>query len=610
MRIKQMKAATAVVLAALAIGVQAAPPAGVSEAAAMPDGGWLALGRNALHLYGADGGERAKLALRGRQLDSRPSPEGALAIVIDANAEQAVPVRVNSRQGSITADAALPAVGFGIEAACLYRDAQQLDHVFLIAKDGQAEQWLLSGKKPQRVRHLALPPHVKHCRVDDAAATLYVSENGFGVWAYGADAEGVDHRSAVALRAPYGKLAGGAGALATLPGGLAVLDAKGKALHSFRYRDGAWTGQPVRKLAAAASPRALALDGKGKLFMLSGDEERWQELALRWMPPAPAPQLPVVQPRAQTEPVSRAGDAADDPAIWLHATDPQASRVLGTNKKQGLLVYDLQGRQLQLLESGRLNNVDVRQNVELDGQRFDLAAATQRDENAIVLFTIDANGQVSEAARFPTGLREIYGACLYHPAGGALEIFVNDKDGSYQQYRVGRSGGQFTGTLLRRFSVSSQPEGCAADDRTGQLFVGEEKKGVWVTAASAEKATPLKMALPVGGLLKADVEGMSVYHGSQANYLVVSSQGNNSYIVMDSAPPFKVRGAFRIGFNVEAGIDGASETDGLDVTSANLGGAYGRGMLVVQDGFKRLPDGPQNFKYVAWDDIARALTLD
>jgi 3-phytase len=30
----------------------------------------------------------------------------------------------------------------------------------------------------------------------------------------------------------------------------------------------------------------------------------------------------------------------------------------------------------------------------------------------------------------------------------------------------------------------------------------------------------------------------------------------------------------------------------------------------VQDGYKRLPDGPQNFKLVAWDDVARALGLD
>jgi 3-phytase len=31
---------------------------------------------------------------------------------------------------------------------------------------------------------------------------------------------------------------------------------------------------------------------------------------------------------------------------------------------------------------------------------------------------------------------------------------------------------------------------------------------------------------------------------------------------------------------------------------------------VLQDGYKRLPDGPQNFKYVGWGDVATALGLD
>lgn len=57
------------------------------------------------------------------------------------------------------------------------------------------------------------------------------------------------------------------------------------------------------------------------------------------------------------------------------------------------------------------------------------------------------------------------------------------------------------------------------------------------------------------------------------------------------------------------GIDGTSETDGLEVSAAPLGGAFSRGLLVVQDGYKRLPDGPQNFKYVAWEDVARVLRL-
>ena len=36
---------------------------------------------------------------------------------------------------------------------------------------------------------------------------------------------------------------------------------------------------------------------------------------------------------------------------------------------------------------------------------------------------------------------------------------------------------------------------------------------------------------------------------------------------------------------------------------------YPRGLLVVQDGRKRLPDGPQNFKLVDWRDVAQVLKL-
>jgi len=139
--------------------------------------------------------------------------------------------------------------------------------------------------------------------------------------------------------------------------------------------------------------------------------------------------------------------------------------------------------------------------------------------------------------------------------------------------------------------------------------MGEEKRGVWAMSASAAKPDAMRMILPVGASMKADVEGMAIYHGAGAHYLVVSSQGDSSYVVLDAAAPHKVRGRFRIGTSLEAEIDGTSETDGLDVTSANLGGAFVRGMLVVQDGYKRLPDGPQNFKYVAWDDVAKALNL-
>ncbi|KRB92514.1 hypothetical protein ASE26_06005 [Duganella sp. Root198D2] len=522
-------------------------PAAAADTIALPGGATLSLDKQGLHLRAADGAERARMALRGRHLDYR----AGTALVVDANTERAIAVAVDTASATLAGSAVLDGSALAPEAACLYRDGQGLLYAFLAGKDGQAEQWLLHGR-PQLLRKLALPPHSEQCVVHDASASLVVAEKGMGVWAYNADAEGPPGRRALAIGAAYG--------LAAAREGVSLLGRDGK----------------VR--------RTIALHTD--------------------LPPAV-----VVQAQVQTENMPRMGDAADDPAIWIDRQHPAEGRVLGTNKKQGLHVYDLQGRQLQMLESGRLNNVDLRQGVMLDGQAYDLAAATQRDENSLVLYTIDAAGIVAEAARFPTPLEKIYGICLYQPASGGLQAFVNDKDGSYLQYRIGRQAGSFTAAEVRRFKLATQPEGCVADDRNGRLFAGEEKRGVWSIDARADAKAEPKMILPVGGPLRADVEGMAIYHGASASYLVVSSQGSNSYVVADAMPPHRIRGSFRIGMNPEAGIDGASETDGLDVTSANLGGRFARGMLVVQDGYKRLPDGAQNFKYVAWDDIARALGL-
>jgi myo-inositol-hexaphosphate 3-phosphohydrolase len=514
------------------------------ELAALPDGGWLSIDKQGLHLLDAGGKERARLKVRAKHLDLRPQGSGALAVVLDSNAEHVLPVLVDWQAGTLAAQPPFPAPPFGIDAACLYRDPQQIDHLFVVGKDGQAEQWLMHGDQRRQVRKLALPPHTKHCRVDDAAQQLLVSEDKVGLWAYNAEAEGVPERTLL------------------------------------KRGDGARKGEVImvawRPAAAAGSAATKA----------------------------------IVTPRGQTEPVARTGDAADDPAIWRNPADPSGARILGTNKKQGLLVYNLDGKQLQLLEVGRLNNVDVRQEVTVGGRKLDLAVATQRDDNSVMLFTIDAQGVVTPAGAFPTGLDNIYGMCLYRPADGGLEAFINDKDGSFLQYRIEGEANAMSGKLLRRFKVGSQPEGCVVDDRNNRLFLGEEKRGVWTVSARGDAAAKLTMVAPVGPQLVADVEGMGLYHGEKASYLVVSSQGDNSYLVLDAQAPYRVRGSFRVGYNLAAGIDGTSETDGLEVSSANFGGPYSKGMLVIQDGYKRLPDGPQNFKYVAWEDVAQALKLD
>jgi myo-inositol-hexaphosphate 3-phosphohydrolase len=82
----------------------------------------------------------------------------------------------------------------------------------------------------------------------------------------------------------------------------------------------------------------------------------------------------------ETDPVSSGGDAADDPAIWIHPTDPALSTIIGTDKTAtgGLVVYDLSGRRLFFYADGRYNNVDVAYNFPLGSEPVALVATTNR----------------------------------------------------------------------------------------------------------------------------------------------------------------------------------------------------------------------------------------
>src|SRR5881628_1726026 len=89
----------------------------------------------------------------------------------------------------------------------------------------------------------------------------------------------------------------------------------------------------------------------------------------------------IVQPeaRAQTAPVPHKGDAADDPAVWIHPQEPAQSLILGTDKQGGLHTYKMDGSAHQLVADGaRPNNVDVLYDFNLDGRTVDLALASVR----------------------------------------------------------------------------------------------------------------------------------------------------------------------------------------------------------------------------------------
>lgn len=320
---------------------------------------------------------------------------------------------------------------------------------------------------------------------------------------------------------------------------------------------------------------------------------------------------------AETRPVESYGDAADDPEIWVNPLKPEASLVLATDKRQGLWVYDLKGEVVQFLDRGRVNNVDLRQGVKLsDGTYLDVAVATNRSTNNVDVFWINGAGEVHFVTSNGIGdsLGVPYGACLGYDSG-ILSVFVNNKAGKYEQWALlpQRSANQLitvTSRKLSEFRLDGQPEGCVHDDRSGTLYMGQEDFGIWKMSPSKGGASLQLVDDTSTGNLVADVEGMSLYHGRNGapTYLVVSSQGDNSYVLYDISDDRFV-GRFQVAANVAADIDGTSETDGLAVTSQPLGELFPRGMLVVQDGRNRMPRERQNFKYVSWSSIESVLIL-
>src|SRR5690606_14608053 len=124
----------------------------------------------------------------------------------------------------------------------------------------------------------------------------------------------------------------------------------------------------------------------------------------------------------------------------------------GTDKKGGLVVYDLEGHQVQGLRAGRLNNVDVRDGFRLGQRQGDLAVASNRDGNSLHLFAIDpANGRLEDIGQIATPLADIYGLCLFKDRQGAIHAIANDKDGSFLQYLLDGRSGKAQGELVRRF---------------------------------------------------------------------------------------------------------------------------------------------------------------
>jgi len=534
------------------------------------------------------------------------------------------------------------AVDAEVTGLCLYRSPTSArTYAFVSDGDGMLQQWELSAQAGKatgrRVRQLPLGAGIAACAVDDASQYVYVADEAVGIWRVAAEPESdASDRQLVDRSGPGGRAGEEVKGLAVYKGALLALLDEGEKLNVYTLPEG--------NLTATLLPAALTQDdAPGELESLWAGATGTRELLVfpdaegahgpRWRTAdwsvvasiAKLPQAPPVDPRAlspatakmvepsrETQPVDDHGDAADDIAIWVHPRDPARSLIIGAQKKRGIEVYDLSGRRLQLLADGRMNNVDLRQGVDLGTGALDIIAASNRTHRSISLYTVDAaTARLRDiaAGTIATGMRDPYGLCMYRSArDGAVYVFVNNSDrGEFRQWKLESREGRVDATLVREFVVGSQAEGCVADDETGALYVAEEDVGLWRYSAEPDGGDGRRQldSTGEGGHLKADVEGVALFHAPAGQgYIVVSNQGADNYALYRRDGDNDFIGTFVVGASDALGIDGASETDGLDVTSRPLGPAFPHGLLVVQDGRNITPAERQNFKFVPWERIA------
>lgn len=375
---------------------------------------------------------------------------------------------------------------------------------------------------------------------------------------------------------------------------------------------------------------------------------------------------------------------ADDPAYWVNPTDAAKTLVITAVKNGGMRVYDLAGAQVQRLDrietdagKGRINNVDVVYGMVMaDGSVKDVVVASDRGLDILRVFKIDAASptplteitDLSTGRAFPMRPDVAGGADLENPLDDQMTIYgitgwkaadgtvmvagtqrTNPRLGIFAL--IANADGSVAAKLLRDVRVpftfmgqdltveneddptmdwNPQFEGLVADKVSGILYAGQEDVGIWQIDPVAGTASAAPLVTTRGAakspftapdsVISRDVEGLTVYYGQTARYLLASSQGgahgevkapdapfDDSFVVFRIDTGFTLLGSFTVG--ASGSMDAVQESDGADVIATALPG-FPNGLFMTQDGYNddlNTMDGETaatNFKFVDWAAIA------
>ena len=325
-------------------------------------------------------------------------------------------------------------------------------------------------------------------------------------------------------------------------------------------------------------------------------------------------------PAVRTDPVP---DDPDDPAIWVHPSDPARSLIIGTNKVKApagaLVVFGLDGKARQTVAGlDRPNNVDVEYGLALGTGRADIAVAAERLQGRLRVYRVTEGGIEDIASAGNTRVfagradeaAAPMGIALYRrPADGAVFAVVAPKAGPRSgylgQYRLEDDGsGRVKTTFVRyfgSFSGAGEIEAVAVDDETGYIYYADEGDGIHKYHADPAHPDAARELAHFGrDGFRADREGIAIYtQPGGKGFIVCTDQlpGSSEYrFYAREGEPGRPHDHNRVLKVVRGGADA---TDGLEIVARPLGPNFPAGLMVAMN------SGGRNFLLYRWEDVAR-----
>lgn len=299
----------------------------------------------------------------------------------------------------------------------------------------------------------------------------------------------------------------------------------------------------------------------------------------------------------------------DDPAIWIHPTDPSKSLIVGTDKDEngGLYVYDLNGKIVnKILNLKRPNNVDIQYGLDFQGKKVDIAVTTERILNQIRIYSLPEMNEIGTIPVFEGETEKApMGIALYKSkTSGEIHAIVGRKfgpSGTYLwQYKLVEKNGKVTGEIVRKFgefSGKKEIEAIAVDQELGYVYYSDEQAGINKYYADPAKGNQ-RLALFGQNDFKDDMEGISIYDTGNGNgYILISNQQVNTFNVYrregDSGNPHQHTRIAEIPVSTKF-------SDGSEVVNVNLGPKYPKGLFVA------MSEG-RTFHYYDWRQIQQII---